>query len=185
VRLGLAQLNTRVGAVEENTTGALAAIREARDALGCELVLLPELTLSGYPPEDLLFHGGLRSRVELGFARMLRETQGIAAYFGYPEYEGTAIFNAGALIRDGELVANHRKMTLPNYAVFDEKRYFEAGNAPTVAELGGIRFGLIICEDVWTAEPAREAVARGAEVILIINGSPYHIERQRRAVNLS
>jgi NAD+ synthase (glutamine-hydrolysing) len=184
VKLGLAQLDTRVGAIEENTTLALDAIRRARDELGCGLVLLPELTLSGYPPEDLLLHRGLRSRVESGFERLLEGAAGVAAYFGYPEYSGGTIFNSGALVRDGHLLANHRKLVLPNYAVFDEKRYFQAGERPTVADVDGIRFGLIICEDVWEPEPVRHTVAAGAEIVLVINGSPYHIAQQTKRETL-
>jgi NAD+ synthase (glutamine-hydrolysing) len=178
VKIGLAQLNTRVGAIDFNTKKVLDCAERAR-ALGCELVLFPELTLCGYPPEDLLLHRGLRSRVEAAFDKVLRSVSGIAVYLGYPEYDGDAIYNAAALIHDGRVLAKHRKRVLPNYAVFDEKRYFQPGNSATVAELGSHRFGLIICEDMWDPEPCRATAAAGAQILLIINGSPFHMHQQR------
>ena len=177
MRIALAQINTRVGAIDANAQSVLDTAVEARDELGCELVLFPELTLSGYPPEDLLFHRGLRDRVEAAFARVRDEVTGIAMCLGYPEYEGDAIYNSAAMLRDGELLANHRKSALPNYAVFDEKRYFDAGTDPTVTEVGGCRFGVIVCEDAWTPEPCRYCRRAGAEIILVINGSPYHLDQ--------
>ena len=116
-------------------TNARGPRARARDAHGCELVLFPELTLCGYPPEDLLLHRGLRSRVEAAFARVREGVRGIAIYLGYPEYDGDAIYNSAALLRDGDVLANYRKVALPNYAVFDEKRYFQPGDSPTVVDL--------------------------------------------------
>ena len=183
MRIALAQINTRVGAIDANTQSVLDAAEHARDRLGCELVLYPELTLCGYPPEDLLLHRGLQDRVEAAFRRVLGGVSGIAMCLGYPEYAGDAIYNSAAMLCDGETLAKHRKCTLPNYAVFDEKRYFEAGTRPTVAKLGGCRFGVIICEDAWTPAPCRACRQAGAEIILAINGSPYHMnqaaERER------
>jgi NAD+ synthase (glutamine-hydrolysing) len=178
VKVGLAQLNTSVGAIDANAKKVLDYAARARSA-GCDLVLFPELALCGYPPEDLLLHRGLRSRVEAAFREVLQGAQGIALYLGYPEYAGDAIYNSAALIRDGRVLANHRKRVLPNYAVFDEKRYFQPGDAATVVELGGVRFGLIVCEDAWDPVPCRAAADAGAEAILIINGSPFHIQQQR------
>ncbi len=142
-------------------------------------MLFPELTLCGYPPEDLLLHRGLRSRVEAAFAKVRSAVRGIAVYVGYPEYQGDAIYNSAALLRDGKVLANHRKVALPNYAVFDEKRYFQPGDGATVVELDGQRFGLIICEDVWVPGPCRAPAAAGAEAILVINGSPFHRTQQQ------
>jgi len=180
VKLALAQCNTRVGAIDSNTDSLIAAAHQARDRLGADLIVFPELTLSGYPPEDLLLHKGLRRRVEDAAARVQSEVRGIAVCFGLPEYVGDRIYNSAVVMRDGRTVATHRKWILPNYAVFDEKRYFESGSEPTVFELAGIRFGLIVCEDAWYPEPAAAAAAAGAEVLLVINGSPYHT-RQRAA----
>jgi NAD+ synthase (glutamine-hydrolysing) len=179
VKVGLAQVNTRVGAIDANTKKILDYAAQAR-GLGCELVLFPELTLCGYPPEDLLLHRGLRSRVEEAFAAVRTGISGITVCLGYPEYDGHSIFNSAALLRDGRVLAKHRKQALPNYAVFDEKRYFEPGRAATVTEIGGRRFGLVICEDAWVPEPCRAAAAAGAEAILVINGSPFHMHQQQQ-----
>jgi NAD+ synthase (glutamine-hydrolysing) len=178
VKIGLAQLNTRVGGIDSNTRKVLDYAQRAR-SLGCDLVLFPELALCGYPPEDLLLHRGLRSRVQAAFANVLGRVAGIALYFGYPEYDGERIYNSAALVRDGRVLANHRKQLLPNYAVFDEKRYFQPGTTATVADLDGRRLGLIVCEDAWEPGPCAAAAAAGAQVILIINGSPFHMHQQR------
>jgi NAD+ synthase (glutamine-hydrolysing) len=179
VRVGLAQLNTRVGAIDANAASLVDAALDARDRLHCDVVLAPELALSGYPPEDLLLHRGLRKRVAAAFERVREAVSGITVVVGYPEYDGDVIYNSAAVIRDGTVVANHRKRILPNYAVFDEKRYFEAGSAATVVDIDGVRCGLIICEDAWGAEPCSASVAAGAELVLVINGSPYHMHQQQ------
>ena len=126
-----------------------------------------------------MLHRGLRSRVEAAFALVRDQVRGIAVYVGYPEYQGDTIYNSAALVRDGQVLANHRKVALPNYAVFDEKRYFHPGDAATVVDLGGDKLGLIICEDVWVPAPCRAPAAAGAEVILVINGSPFHRAQQQ------
>ena len=179
MKVALAQLNTHVGAIDANVDKVLDTARRARDELECDLVVFPELTLSGYPPEDLLFHRGMRMRVEAALQKVRRGIDGIAVYVGFPEYEGERIFNAGAFMADGRILASHRKIALPNYSVFDEKRYFEPGTVPTVVDYRGVRFGLTICEDTWQPEPCRATVAAGADVILIINGSPFHRQKQQ------
>jgi NAD+ synthase (glutamine-hydrolysing) len=140
--------------------------------------MVPELAVSGYPPEDLLFHSGLRAQVARSIERLRSELRGIILVTGYPEYAGDRIFNSAIVIRDGEVLANHRKACLPNYRVFDEKRYFTPGTLPTVLYLNGIRAGILVCEDVWEPEPAARARAAGAEVLLVINASPYEVHKQ-------
>jgi NAD+ synthase (glutamine-hydrolysing) len=179
LRIGLAQLDLLVGDVQGNAGRVIETARRARAALAPDLLVFPELTLSGYPPEDLLFHRGFRRQVEVGLEAVRREVQGACVYVGYPEYSGLNIFNSGALISDGRLLANHRKSELPNYKVFDEKRYFRAGSAPTVVECRGFKLGLLVCEDMWEVESARAALARGAELLIVINASPYEIHKQR------
>ena len=124
-----------------------------------DVVLLPELAVSGYPPEDLLFHSGMRLQVARSLERLKQEVRGITLIAGYPEYAGREIFNSAIVIRDGAVLANHRKACLPNYRVFDEKRYFTPGTEPTVVELNGIKAGVLVCEDVWDSSPARQARA--------------------------
>jgi NAD+ synthase (glutamine-hydrolysing) len=178
VKIGLAQINTHVGAIDANTKKVLATAKHARDELGCDLIAFPELTLSGYPPEDLLLHRGMRLRVEAALDEVRSGIDGIGLYVGFPEYDGDLIYNAGALLRDGAELARHRKQALPNYAVFDEKRYFQSGTGPTVVDYDGIRLGLTICEDTWESAPCAAARAAGAAVVLVSNGSPYHVASQ-------
>jgi NAD+ synthase (glutamine-hydrolysing) len=178
MRIALAQLDLFVGDVDGNARRIIEAASIARDRERADVIVFPELALSGYPPEDLLFHTGMRRRVAEGLARAGEEIRGIAAVIGYPEYVQGQIYNSAALVKDGELLANHRKQCLPNYKVFDEKRYFVPGNEPTVIELAGRRIGLLVCEDAWEPEPARAAVNAGAELILIANASPYELRKQ-------
>ena len=178
LRCVMAQLNLVVGDVDGNTSRIVGAAHEARDRLHGDVMLLPELAVSGYPPEDLLFHSGMRSQVARSIERLQREVQGITLVAGYPEYDGARIFNAAIVIRDGAVLANHRKACLPNYRVFDEKRYFTPGINPTVLNLNGIKAGVLVCEDVWDSYPARQSRHAGAEVLLVINASPYEVDKQ-------
>jgi NAD+ synthase (glutamine-hydrolysing) len=178
LRCVLAQLNLVVGDVDGNTSRIVAAAVAARDEHGAAVVLLPELAVSGYPPEDLLFHSGMRAQVAKSLERLKHEVRGITLIAGYPEYAGSVIYNAAIVIRDGVVLANHRKACLPNYRVFDEKRYFTPGTEPTVIELDGVKAGVLVCEDVWEPAPARAARAAGAEVLLVINASPYEVDKQ-------
>ena len=178
LRCVLAQLNLVVGDVDGNTSRIIAAADEARDGFAADVVLLPELAVSGYPPEDLLFHSGMRAQVANSLERLKREVRGITLVAGYPEYDEALIFNSAIVIRDGVVLANHRKACLPNYRVFDEKRYFTPGSQPTVVELNGIKAGILVCEDVWEPDPAAQSRAAGAEVLLIINASPYEVDKQ-------
>ena len=179
LRIALAQSNLLVGDVRGNLERVIADARRARDALGADLVLFPELTLSGYPPEDLLFHRGLRLQIERALAELTAAVPAIGVMVGYPEYADGHIYNSALLLRGGRTLAHHRKAVLPNYKVFDEKRYFTPGTQASVAEFDGWRLGLLICEDVWEPPPARAAAALGAELLLVINASPYEIHKQR------
>jgi len=174
----MAQLNLVVGDVDGNTSRIVTAANEARDRYRADLVMLPELAVSGYPPEDLLFHSGMRLQVARSLERLKQEVRGITLIAGYPEYSGAKIFNSAIVIRDGKVVANHRKACLPNYRVFDEKRYFTPGSDPTIIDVNGMRAGVLVCEDAWESGPARQACEKGAQVLLIINASPYEVDKQ-------
>ena len=180
LRIAIAQLNPVVGDVTGNVRRVLEWAARARDEHRAGLAIFPELTICGYPPEDLLFHGNMRKSVDAALATLCREIDGISILVGYPEYVEDTIYNSAALIRGGRMVANYRKQLLPNYGVFDERRYFTPGEQSTVVDIDGIRFGLMICEDIWRPEPARRARAAGAEALLIINGSPYDTQSQER-----
>ncbi|HYB64441.1 MAG TPA: NAD+ synthase [Steroidobacteraceae bacterium] len=183
--IALAQIDLLVGDVQGNAARVIAAARAARAELGAELVLLPELALSGYPPEDLLFHRGFRRQIEAGLARVCAEAGAAAVILGFPEYTRAGIYNSAALVAAGEVAAIHRKQELPNYKVFDEKRYFRAGAQPTVVEVKGFRVGLLVCEDIWEREAAQLARAAGAELLAVINASPYEIHKQREREDIA
>ena len=185
LRIGLAQLNFLVGDAQGNATRVIEAVARARSDLNPDLLVFPELTLSGYPPEDLLFHGGFRSAIERALAAVREQVRGTGVIVGYPEYAGRDIYNSAALLADGVLLANHRKRELPNYKVFDEKRYFRAGTDATVFEYRGFRIGLLICEDVWECAAARQARDAGAELLLIINASPFEVHKQRERESIA
>ena len=184
LRCVMAQLNLVVGDVDGNTSRIVAAANEARDRYRADVAMLPELAVSGYPPEDLLFHSGMRLQVAQSLERLKREVRGITLIAGYPEYVGATIFNSAIVIRDGAVIANHRKACLPNYRVFDEKRYFTPGTQPTIIELHGVKAGVLVCEDVWEPAPALQAREAGAQVLLVINASPNEVEKQHQREQL-
>jgi NAD+ synthase (glutamine-hydrolysing) len=175
LRVALAQINARVGDLEGNAEKIAASIDEARDA-GAELVLLPELVVTGYPPEDLLlkehFLAGAREALD---AAAKHSGDGLIALIGFPE-RSFDVYNALAVCIDGEVASIYRKNVLPNYGVFDEKRYFQVGDGGAVLDLGGARIGLSVCEDIWTpGPPASEEALAGASLILNASASPYHV----------
>jgi NAD+ synthase (glutamine-hydrolysing) len=178
ITVALAQLDLLVGDVAGNTRKILDYVARARDELQAHLIVFPELSICGYPPEDLLFHSGLRRRVEDAIETIRESVRDIAVLVGFPEYEGDDIFNACVVFKDGKVVAHYRKHLLPNYSVFDEKRYFTAGTAASVFTLNGVRVGLSICEDVWASAPTTASRTAGAEVLVAINGSPYELDSQ-------
>ncbi|ANO52164.1 NAD+ synthase [Woeseia oceani] len=180
VKVALAQLDLVVGDVAGNTDRILEYAERSREELGADIVAFPELSICGYPPEDLLFHNGLRRRVDDAMERIRTTVRGVHVLVGFPEYRDGVIFNACAVFRDGKVVARYRKQMLPNYRVFDEARYFEAGSEAAVFKLNGIRIGLNICEDLWRKQPAARSRSAGAEVILAINGSPYEVNSQQK-----
>jgi NAD+ synthase (glutamine-hydrolysing) len=179
LRIALAQLDLLVGDVQGNLTQVVSVARQAREEHRADLTLFPELALSGYPPEDLLFHRGFRAQIERALEQLCREVPAGQLIVGFPEYGESGIANAAAVIAAGRLAAVHRKAALPNYKVFDEKRYFHPGTEPTVLSVKGFRIGVLICEDLWVAEPARRARLAGAELLVVINASPYERGKQR------
>jgi NAD+ synthase (glutamine-hydrolysing) len=185
VRIALAQIDATVGDVAANAERIAARLVEAR-GFGAALMATPELAICGYPPEDLLFHRGFRRRVEESMARLADAARGIDLLIGYPEYAEGAIFNSAAWLRDGRRIANYRKQRLPNYQVFDDKRYFKPGDAFVAVELGGVRVAPVICEDVWHADVVAGACRAGADILLSINASPFQQGKQvEREANLA
>ncbi len=182
LRIAIAQYNFKVGDVAGNVSKVIEAAQRARDELRADLVLFPELTLTGYPPEDLLLRPGLQRYVREGLTR-LKQVTGIAMVVGYPDVAGGYQFNSAGLIQEGEIRAVYHKQQLPNYSVFDEKRYFAAGDQACVFECKGVRIGLTVCEDMWHPGAMAQAAASGAQLLLNLNASPFHINKwQEREV---
>jgi len=179
LKIALAQLDLLVGDVRGNAAKVIASARRARSDLGADLVVYPELTLSGYPPEDLLFHRGFRRQIEAGLKQLCAELHDVPVLVGFPEYAGGVIYNSAVLITGGEVAAVHRKAELPNYKVFDEKRYFQSGSQATLTDCRGFRTGVLVCEDIWEPHSVQLACAGGAQLLVVINASPYEIHKQR------
>jgi NAD+ synthase (glutamine-hydrolysing) len=176
LRLALAQFDFTVGAVAANTAKVRDLMAQAR-AGHASLAVFPELTISGYPPEDLLLRPSFLAACEAAVHDLARDTNGLKAIVGFPHSQGE-VFNAAAFLRDGEVAQITHKQALPNYGVFDDKRYFRPGRTTAVAVIDGVRVGYLICEDIWQAEPAAKAAEAGAEVIIVINASPWDDAKQ-------
>jgi NAD+ synthase (glutamine-hydrolysing) len=182
VRLALCQINATVGDIAGNARRIGAGIDAAR-AASAELVLFPELAITGYPPEDLLLREHFLRDARSALEELAGETRGIVAVVGFPE-RAEDVYNAAAVLAEGTVHAIYRKLYLPNYGVFDEQRYFQAGTAAAVIDIGEHRVGLTICEDIWEpGPPAADEALAGATLILNISASPYHagkgLQRER------
>lgn len=182
LRIALAQFDFPVGAVNQNAERIATMIAEARDEYGADIVMFPELALSGYPPEDLLLRPSfLRDCASAIETVAAAATGDITAVVGWPQAEGSVVYNAASVLRDGKVVLTYRKRELPNYAVFDERRYFDVDpdREDCVFDVKGVPVGLIICEDLWFAEPIASTVRNGAQLVLVPNASPF--ERDKHA----
>ena len=174
LRFALAQYDFSVGAVARNGERVRELMAQARDDHGAQLIAFPELTLSGYPPEDLLLRPSFLAACEHELASVSEAALGISAYLGHPHTMGE-VYNAASLLADGRVAFTTHKQALPNYTVFDEKRYFRPGHESAVTDLSGVRVGWLVCEDIWEPEPAAHAVAQGAELLMVINASPFDV----------
>ena len=182
LRVALAQMNAVVGDVEGNARRARDLVVRARDE-GATVVVFPELTITGYPPEDLLLKTHFLEAARDALDEVAGACEGIVALVGFPQLADD-VYNAAAVLADGGVAAVYRKMELPNYGVFDEQRYFQAGHEPAIVEVNGVSLGLTVCEDIWEPGPPATAEAlAGAQVIVNLSASPYHrgkgIERER------
>jgi len=181
IRIAMAQFDFPVGDVAGNTERIIEMIGQARDEYGAELVMFPELAVSGYPPEDLLLRPGFLYECEQAMGRIAAACRGITAVVGWPQAAGAVVYNAASVLRDGLVEQTYRKRELPNYAVFDERRYFDVDpdGGSCVFEVNGIPVGLLICEGLWFAEPLADTMRAGAQLVVVPNASPY--ERGKHA----
>jgi NAD+ synthase (glutamine-hydrolysing) len=203
VKIAIAQINCIVGDLAGNAGKILEYCDRAR-AAGAALIVTPELALCGYPPEDLLLRDGFYRDCESALDDLARRVSGITLVVGHPRQTESGRFNAASVVENGRIVATYHKHTLPNYTVFDEERYFKPGDSPCVFRIGELSFGVNICEDtwgpqgplttrprddnvsvginicadVWEARAPRAARDAGAQVLLVLNASPYHMRKQ-------
>lgn len=177
LRIAIAQINLLVGNIEGNAEHILEWTRRARDEMQADIIVFPELALTGYPPEDLLLRPGMYERVSSALKKLMLEINGITALVGYPEKTEQGIYNSVAVLENGTCAATARKNYLPNYSVFDEKRYFIPAKETTLFTLKNKKLGICICEDIWYSEPVKNAVDAGAELILNLNASPFHSQK--------
>ena len=179
LRIAMAQFDFPVGAVAQNSDNIRRMIAEARDEYAADIVLFPELALCGYPPEDLLYRPSFLRDCEAALNEIAADVRGIVAVVGWPQAAGSVVYNAASVLRDGGIEQTYRKRELPNYAVFDERRYFDVDpdRDDCVFEVKGTQVGLLICEDLWFAEPIASTVAKGAQLVLVPNASPFEHDK--------
>ena len=184
LRVVMAQLNLMVGDIEGNTSLVLKNAERAISEFAADLIVFPELTLTAYPPEDLLLRPSLKLRIDRAIDAILQADLPIHIVLGFPESIDGKLFNALTVLEGGNRLATYHKQCLPNYQVFDERRYFHAGDKPCVLQIAGIRLGFTICEDMWEQIPFKQARDAGADLMININASPYHIHKleQRQAL---
>ncbi|HYC35204.1 MAG TPA: NAD+ synthase [Usitatibacter sp.] len=173
MKIAVAQVNTTVGDFAGNAARIRKAMETAR-AGGARLVVAPEMALSGYPAEDLWLRDDFCDQCTAELMKLAASCTDMGVVVGYPHREGRTRYNAAALLRGGRIEAFYFKQKLPNYAVFDERRYFEPGNRACVFEVEGRKVAITICEDLWFPEPAAQAKAAGAEILVSLNASPFH-----------
>jgi len=183
LQLCLIQDRFLVGDIKANSRKIISQSLLAKQA-GADIAIFPELALSGYPPEDLLMRQGFISQIESAIDEIAKNTAGVQVVFGAPRLHNHELFNAAIVCADGRVVGEYHKYSLPNYAVFDEKRYFQPGNTPLVIECKQRKIGIIICEDAWFDEPVQQAQAAGAQAIVILNASPYHRNKHQQRVDM-
>ena len=186
LRIALAQMNAVVGDIDGNVGKIEDMAAQARGA-GAQLVVFPELALTGYPPEDLLLKQSFLRRAQSALEGLAID--GITAIVGWPEAADGRVYNAAAVLSGDGVQAVYRKLLLPNYGVFDERRWFEPGDAPLVVDVAGTPVGVTVCEDIWAAEPTEATAAEGARVVVNLSASPYHhgkgMERERMIADLA
>jgi NAD+ synthase (glutamine-hydrolysing) len=184
INISLAQINFLVGDVEGNTKLIIEAAINARDEYAANIVVFSELSVTGYPLEDLLFRSSLMRRVEAAIKNIQKNANDIYILLGAPTQEGEALFNSALLLYNSKIIATYHKHQLPNYEVFDEKRYFDQGDAACIFNIKGVKVGITICEDIWFADPIKKSRDAGAELLININASPYQNNKTQQRIEV-
>ena len=177
MKIAIAQINCIVGDLAGNARKILDYAKQAK-AEGARIMVTPELALTGYPPEDLLLRDGFYDACDRTLFGLARDIQGLTLVVGHPRQTGDGRYNAASVLRDGKVIATYHKQKLPNHSVFDEVRYFVPGHEPCVFEEDGVKFGVNICADIWEEGTATCALQANADVLLVLNASPYHMNKQ-------
>ena len=177
MKIAIAQINCTVGDLAANAAKITDYARRAKEQ-GAAILLTPELSLCGYPPEDLLLRDGFYHDCDAALRDLAQQVHGITVIVGHPQKVGKSCYNAASVLRDGKIVSTYHKHALPNHSVFDEERYFTHGREPCLIEMDGVKFGINICADVWHEHAAIRAKEAGAQVLLVLNASPYHLNKQ-------
>jgi NAD+ synthase (glutamine-hydrolysing) len=178
MKIAIAQINCTVGDLAGNAAKILDYAQRAKQQ-GAGLLLTPELSLCGYPPEDLLLREGFYRACDVALHRLAQQIEGITVIVGHPHELAGKRYNAASVLKDGRVLTTYHKRELPNYSVFDEERYFSRGVSACVFELDGVKFALNICADIWQEQAAQRARNAGAQILLVLNASPYHLDKQQ------
>lgn len=182
-RIAVAQLNFLVGDISGNTRIILDSIDKAKQA-SVDLLIFPELALSGYPPEDLVLREDFKKKIQHALKKIQQKSCEIAILLGHPDYGTDGIYNAASLIKDKKILYTYHKQYLPNYGVFDERRYFKLGNSNGIFKLKGLNIGVLICEDLWYSEPSCLLKQKGAQLLVCINASPFDYTKPEQRIKV-
>jgi NAD+ synthase (glutamine-hydrolysing) len=182
IRIALAQMNPKVGDIQSNLQKILLLTKQAGEQYSADVVLFPELALTGYPPEDLLLRPQFIVQVEEAIQQLHRELKGISLVIGSVQQVDGRLYNSAVFLQPDRSAIFYHKHKLPNYGVFDEQRYFTPGDQPCVVDINGVKMGITVCEDIWFSEPARLSVQAGAEIIVNLNASPFHASKTAERV---
>jgi len=181
--ISIAQINPTVGSFKHNIQLVLDAIAEAKQQQA-DAIIFPELALTGYPPEDLLFRPAFLAKVETALNKIAEQVFDITVIIGAPIKRKGKLFNMACVLQDGQVTYEYAKQHLPNYRVFDEKRYFRRGKQTGIINIAGHKVGLLICEDIWKKEPAKKAIKKGADTLVVLNASPFRADKSAERIAL-
>ncbi|MEM7027068.1 MAG: NAD+ synthase [Pseudomonadota bacterium] len=180
MKIVFAQLNLAVGDISNNTKVIINAINRADSEYDADIIIFPELSICSYPPEDLLHRPSFLNEVNNALKEIISSTGEIFVLLGHPQLEENELYNSCSVIKDKKVISRYNKQILPNYSVFDEKRYFVPGNASCLFNIGNTRAAITICEDIWESGPAKQAAEEGAKIIFNLNASPYHVNKLKK-----